>query len=88
MTLNLTKLFTFYSPAGNQLSDEFWFHFYCLGPDRDGLGKCDRGDQAASYIPAMLRHVVGASHLSWDSLVGSGKHANVDVARVIVTRLI
>ncbi|XP_035828113.1 lysosomal-trafficking regulator isoform X2 [Aplysia californica] len=84
------KLATLRVFRGTNLSDDFWFHLYCLGPNCEGLGKCDGGEQRASYTPSMLKHMVGVTHLSWDVLVGLSPLPDLDKARdsqVVVYRV-
>ncbi|CAG5132645.1 unnamed protein product, partial [Candidula unifasciata] len=72
------------------LSDDWWLHLYCLGPNCEGLSKCDCGELRACYIPAMQKHKAGVMNLTWDVLVGMSQLSDLDVARaaqVLVYRI-
>ncbi|GFN74593.1 lysosomal-trafficking regulator [Plakobranchus ocellatus] len=65
------------------LSGDWWYHLYSLGPNHDGVGKFDGGEQPSCYTHshAMLKQILHASHLSWDVLVGVTQLPDLDLAR-------
>ncbi|GFS19430.1 lysosomal-trafficking regulator [Elysia marginata] len=65
------------------LSGDWWSHLYSLGPNHDGVGKCDAGEQPAchTHTHPMLKQALGTSHLSWDVLVGTAQVPDLDLAR-------
>ncbi|KAL8559615.1 hypothetical protein ACOMHN_008326 [Nucella lapillus] len=74
---SLGPLFLF---ADHQLSSEWWFHLYALGPTCGGLSRCDCGLPRVSYAGLLTRDLLKNASLSQDMLAGTAPVSDLDRA--------
>lgn len=72
--------------ANHNLSSEWWFHLYALGPTCGGLGKCDCGFPRVSYAGLLTRDLLKNSSLSQDMLAGTAPV--VDLEKAVTTQVL
>ncbi|XP_076442605.1 lysosomal-trafficking regulator-like isoform X2 [Babylonia areolata] len=68
------------------LSSEWWFHLYALGPTFGGLGKCDCGFPRVSYAGLLTRDLLRNNSLNQDMLAGSAPV--VDLEKAVMSQVL